>query len=70
MARDLCPEAKADLSRLRRVTRRKADAEAETIALFERLRTYDPAPSFTAIGEAAGMSDVGVLNALKRAGKR
>lgn len=70
MARDLSAEAKADLSRLRRVTRRKADAEAETIALFERLRNYDPAPSFTTIGEAAGMSDVGVINALRRAGKR
>lgn len=70
MERDLSAEAKADLAALRRATKRKADAEDETIRLFVALREHDPAPSFSVIGEAAGMTDVGVINALRRAGKR
>lgn len=73
---DTTPDAAAtaaaverDLRRLKAVQRKRADLDAEFLDLAERLRKYDPPVSFRRIGEAAGMSDVGIINALKRAGR-
>lgn len=66
---DQTDQIRRDLRRLRAVQRKRAELEAEFIDLAVRLRGYSPPVPFRRIGEAAGMSDVGIINALKRAGR-
>ncbi len=59
-----------DLRRLAAVHAQRDALDAEWIALAERLRTYDPPVAWAKIGEAAGgMTDAGVINAVRRARK-
>lgn len=59
-----------DLRRLAAVHHQRAALDDEWVALCKRLREYDPPVPWARIGEAAGgMTDGGVINAVRRADK-
>ena len=64
------------LDDIAKVTERieQLDAEAlaareERLTLFVAARSEDPPVGYAALGNVAGMSDVGVMNVLRRAGR-
>lgn len=57
-----------ELARLRAVQKKRGELEAEWLVIAARLRQVTPPVPYSEIGKAAGMSDVGVINALRRAG--
>lgn len=68
--REAAPGPAKDLRRLARVHEQRQTLDQEWLALVNRLRSYDPPVPWTRIGLAAGgMTDGGVINAVRRAEK-